>query len=735
MLRPERMSKISVTGAKSVMPQVIETVHDLNLVHLSDYDGSWEGFANGEPLSGAEEASQRLVTIRSLEKTLGMRDDESYPSVHFTEEELDTRLAEAREAITSLEDRIQAAHEQRRTLSDEIEHLEPFATLGLDLDLYHGYDRIDVAIGEGSSEAIEASLAEADAVHGFETFSADGVVAIFADPGPDSSDVIEDALVGVEFSAVSIPDATGDPSDQISTLHEEHAEIDAHIDSLEDELVDLRDEYAGFLRTAERELSIVVDQTEAPLRFATTAHAFIAEGWIPTSEYHTLVDRLAETVGDSVDIEELESAAYDGHSSHHHEEEDVVADGGTDGEAITMDDDPPVVLDNPQAAKPFELLTNMVNRPKYGELDPTLAVFITFPIAFGFMIGDIGYGVLYILMGWYLLANYDSKAFTAVGMIAVWSGAFTVLFGWLFDDTFGVHILDYDIAVIQSLEFLGLGVLSKGIQSPDWLMTWIIVSLMFGWLHLNIGLVIRFINELNHGWKPAIMEAGSWILAMNGFIIWLFSHSEATMGPLPTGSITDLDLTAASAKPTEFFGPESVLAGTGFEGFPEIFGLLGLLSLFLGVGMVTKAEGVAGFAETPAWVLGHFLSYLRIVAVLLGKGAMAFVVNLIVFGAYISEAGPYEGYVFFNLPGGDPATAAGVEVGQIDIAFEGIWNIDPLLIPVAILIFIVGHIIVLLLGITAAGIQMLRLEYVEFFQKFFEGGGREFDAFGPDPEP
>jgi len=43
MLRPERMSKVSVTGSRGVMPTVIETVHELNLVHLSDYDGSWEG--------------------------------------------------------------------------------------------------------------------------------------------------------------------------------------------------------------------------------------------------------------------------------------------------------------------------------------------------------------------------------------------------------------------------------------------------------------------------------------------------------------------------------------------------------------------------------------------------------------------------------------------------------------------------------------------------------------------
>ncbi|MFQ3295838.1 MAG: V/A-type H+-transporting ATPase subunit I, partial [Natrialbaceae archaeon] len=67
MLRPERMSKVSVTGSKSVMDEMIDAVHDLNLMDLSDYDGSWEGFEKGNPVEGAEDASQKLVTVRSLE--------------------------------------------------------------------------------------------------------------------------------------------------------------------------------------------------------------------------------------------------------------------------------------------------------------------------------------------------------------------------------------------------------------------------------------------------------------------------------------------------------------------------------------------------------------------------------------------------------------------------------------------------------------------------------------------
>ena len=76
MLRPERMSRVSVAGAESVMDDVIETTHDLHLLHLSDYDGSWAGFEQGDPVEGADDVSQRLVTVRSLESTLGVDTDE-----------------------------------------------------------------------------------------------------------------------------------------------------------------------------------------------------------------------------------------------------------------------------------------------------------------------------------------------------------------------------------------------------------------------------------------------------------------------------------------------------------------------------------------------------------------------------------------------------------------------------------------------------------------------------------
>jgi V/A-type H+-transporting ATPase subunit I len=168
----------------------------------------------------------------------------------------------------------------------------------------------------------------------------------------------------------------------------------------------------------------------------------------------------------------------------------------------------------------------------------------------------------------------------------------------------------------------------------------------------------------------------------------------------------------------------------GFAGLPEVVGIAGLAAFVIGVGMVGVGEGIAGVFEAPAWAFGHVLSYLRMVAVLLAKGGMAFVVNLLVFGGYTH---PETGYTLFGLPGTGVTAYEAEFAGLIWIgADSGSLLVLVVALIAAVVVFVLGHVLVLLLGITAAGIQMIRLEYVEFFQKFYEGGGEEYDPFGYD---
>jgi V/A-type H+-transporting ATPase subunit I len=179
LLRPERMSKVSVTGSKAVMDDVIEAIHGMNLVHVSDYDGSWSGFSPGTPVEGADEVSEKLVTVRSLESILEVDEEHAGPTRLVTDEAIETELAEIRERVNELDDRRDDLENELRAVQERIDAMGPFASLGIDVDLLQGYDTLQVAVGEGSEAAVRDALGEVDELRAFELFTGDGVVAAF----------------------------------------------------------------------------------------------------------------------------------------------------------------------------------------------------------------------------------------------------------------------------------------------------------------------------------------------------------------------------------------------------------------------------------------------------------------------------------------------------------------------------------------------------------------------------
>jgi len=119
----------------------------------------------------------------------------------------------------------------------------------------------------------------------------------------------------------------------------------------------------------------------------------------------------------------------------------------------------------------------------------------------------------------------------------------------------------------------------------------------------------------------------------------------------------------------------------------------------------------------------NVLSYTRLAAVLLAKAGMAFVVNLLFFGAY-QHAGEFH-YLYFSHTTVEEARAAG------ELLFPGLANVGGIPgVLGGLVILVLGHALVLALGVTSAGLQAVRLEYVEFFGKFYDGGGEKYEPFG-----
>jgi V/A-type H+-transporting ATPase subunit I len=742
------MSRVSVTGSKGVMGEVIERVHELHLLHVTDYDGAWEGFTPGNPIAGADSASEKLVTVRSLESILDVDDDADVHTRVLDDEELDAELESVRTRVNELDDRRDDLRDELRSVEERLDAVEPFVDLGIDLDLLSGYDNLSVAVGEGDEEALKRTLAETDGVEKFETFSGDGdAVAAFVYPDVDLSD----ALVGAQFTGLEIPESDTAPEQYLSDLRERKNTLESKLRTVESELDEVRQESAGFLLAAEEKLSIEVQKREVPLTFATTENAFVAEGWLPTTEFIELVEGLHDAVGDHVEVEELERAAYDG-EGHASDREEVgggvggptaAADGGErvgrassdesdGGEVVVTDDEvatdgghananpndvamsggePPVIQDNAGPVKPFEALVEVINRPKYSELDPTFLVFLTFPAFFGFMIGDLGYGILYMALGALLYTRFDSAMIRSLGGVAMWAGGFTALFGILYGEIFG-------LLELGEILFDGSPPLHKGLkpQYADYALGWLVVSLFAGVLHLTIGWVVGFYEDLSHGFADAMYEDGSWLLMMFGLWTWVFAGAFGSAPPL-------------------IYGTDSVFNGNpfelGFTGFPPELGLVGLAMFFIGLALLVYGEPIEAVEFLN--VLVNVLSYTRLAAVLLAKAGMAFVVNLLFFGVYVDSEGGWH-FGTGGMPTQEMIQQGAEFHGYVptDILFGGLVHGGIAAALVGVLILVLGHALVLALGVTSAGLQAVRLEYVEFFGKFYEGGGKPYSPFGYD---
>jgi len=754
MLRPERMSRVSVTGSKPVMDEAIEAVHDLHLLHLTEYDGSWDGFAPGDPVEGADEAAEKLVTVRSLKSILGVEEtDVEATNQVVTEESLEEELEAVRREVNELDDRRDEIRDELREVEEQVDAMEPFVDLGIDIDLLSGYDSLAVRVGQADPEAVEAALA-GSAVDTYEVFTGEEVVAAFA---YTDEATLQSALVEATFTELEVPEGEGSPEEYLEELAARRAALEADLEAVEAELEETAEEVGAFLLAAEEELTIEVQRREAPLSFATTENAFVAEGWIPTAEYDEFVATLHEAVGEHVEISELEQAKYDD-DGHVTEREpaggagapeptaaadggDVATDGGdagsaddqeaaADGGTVTMGgSDPPVVQNNPGGVKPFESLVEIINRPKYSELDPTVILFLTFPLFFGFMIGDLGYGLLYVGMGVWLMRAFDNDVIKSLGGIGVWSGVFTAIFGVLYGEFFGLHQLG-------EIVWGGSPPIHKGLQ-PHFVYyayAWLLLSGVAGVAHIVVGRLFDFVNNLEHGVGEAFMESFSWIFATVGLWAWVFTRTAVDAKP---GFMWEVFATKGATNPVTGEVIENVAIPLGFQGFPfiELFTIPGvglvmdptLLLLIVGLVMVAIAEGAIGIIESITETFGHVVSYTRIAAVLLAKAGMALAVNLLVFGATLHD-GEFH-FIFFMEEAANPE----------EVVFSGLVNGEGAVMLLVgalagLVVLVLGHLLVLVLGITSAGLQGIRLEYVEFFGKFYEGGGKAYLPFGHDRE-
>ncbi|HEV8595245.1 MAG TPA: V-type ATP synthase subunit I [Thermoplasmata archaeon] len=679
MLRPEPMTRVLVVGPKDQLERVIETLYGLKLVHLVDHRGEEDGIGIGKPLPRAAEVSENLVKLRSIANLLNVAEAER--------PEEGESLGDIRGQIVTLELNLREEDESRKKiegllqdLNRQIEELRPFAALGLPLEAYRGYDSLEVLVGRVTDEVEGLASVTPE----FELVAREDLVAVFV--AKANADRVREHLARFGFSPIEIPKGEGNPQDLLSRAEAERQKWSARLAEIQERIAKLRDRYAKFIVRAEDVLQVEVEKAEAPLRFATSDHSFVADGWVPSSRVDALESALQALPGLHVEI--LEEV-------HGHEAEEEA---------------PPVLLRHRGPVKRFEFLTNLYSTPQHDELDPTAFLFLLFPVFFGLMIGDAGYGLVMIVLGFLLSWKLkDSKDFADLMRVVLYGGIFAYAFGLLlYGEMFGIPfhappsapeeiswsaILQYNIpydAPIHKLEKVGV---------IDMLLLAVIASA----IHLGLGYVVGFVNEWTHSKRHAIAKVG-WFLILIGFLSFF-----AVLGRTPEWCATAPTLDCANAAgrvANRLFLDQAPLAWIPATGVA-----LGALTLpyfmlgCMGVGAALLIVGEPMGALEIISLLSNMMSYTRLAGVAVAKGAVALAFNTMLLPLIINEEAFHA-------------------TGVVE------WNPSPVFIVVGFILLFLAHAIVLILGGVSAGIQSIRLNYVEFFLKFYRGGGKLFSPFG-----
>ena len=340
----------------------------------------------------------------------------------------------------------------------------------------------------------------------------------------------------------------------------------------------------------------------------------------------------------------------------------------------------PVLLRHPRLLRPFQMLVSAYGLPGYRDLEPTLFVAVTFLGMFGMMFGDIGHGGV-LAAGGALAALYGtSRKVRDAGVLLAAAGAASILFGFVYGECFG-------------MELEGLALWHSPLQ-PEGTMAFIWTAVGIGVGVITLGLVLNIVNRFRRGEvlegildRTGVVGGILYWASVAMFLRWgVHKRSDLNwlLGLLIGGALVALLVREPLLRAIYHRRGEG--PGKG-EAEPQP----GLLE--------TVMESVIHVFETVLTYLANTISFVRLAAYAMSHTALLLATFLLA---------------------DEVAKAAGA-VGR----------------PLGVLVIVVGNVLAIALEGIIASVQALRLEYYEFFSKFYTGGGRAFEPFrltGSDTE-
>ena len=254
---------------------------------------------------------------------------------------------------------------------------------------------------------------------------------------------------------------------------------------------------------------------------------------------------------------------------------------------------PPTKLSNIWLFKPFEKFMYDFALPSYGEIDPTPIIAIMFPLFFGIMLSDGGYGLLLLLAAIYILLRRDSgEGMKAFGRMLLPCALATILFGYIFDSWLGFQLGEQITTFGQKLGTplgyeLSAGIIDP-LRKPVLLMG---ISLLIGIVYINVGLFLGAVQHiLKRDFKGLLTDEMVW---------WMFQ-----LGVL-------------------MLAVPSINPAAEYTAIP-----LAQILMLAAVLVRVLAKGVLNILDFPKF-LSNVVSFVRLAALAMATTWIAFTVNLL----------------------------------------------------------------------------------------------------------
>lgn len=305
------------------------------------------------------------------------------------------------------------------------------------------------------------------------------------------------------------------------------------------------------------------------------------------------------------------------------------------------DEDPPIVLENPKAGKPFEVITKLYGLPRRGSFDPTLALAPFFFVFVGLTVSEAGYGLLVALLSFLYIKYAKPKGglLQFLKLLAI-LGISTVILGTLVGGWFG-----FPIRKLMILDPL---------KDP---VSFLLLSLALGFIQVWFGTLLNMINGIkNKIYLQSIFVQGGWLLLLPSLVLYL--------NPQTKQSIWGICALLGAGGIVLFASPSRNPLARFFGGLYNLYDI--------------------------SRYVADILSYSRLLALGLATSVIAMVVNTL---CQTAIKIPWLGWLFASL------------------------------------IFIGGHLFNLGISFLGGFVHSMRLQFVEFFSKFFKSGGRPFRPF------